>query len=31
MWTDEQVRALIDLKKEKNEYFHTLRPVSLYD
>jgi hypothetical protein len=28
MWTDDQVRFLIDLRKEKNTYFHGLRAVS---
>ena len=31
MWTDDQVRYLIDLRKEKNDYFHRLCAVSSYD
>ena len=25
MWTDDQVRMLIDIRKAKNDYFHQLR------
>lgn len=30
MWTDDQIRVLIDLRKEKNDYFHGLHAVCLY-